>query len=161
MADDLIQKLIVAVVGGGLGIFGTLWTARLRESRSARREQLQFFYAPMEILLKMNQRAFDRYMTAETPFDREFIETNIWYPNNLKIKGLVMEQSHHLGCVPGEILDLLEHINVWLAQYELIHVRKEGSGPVFAGPKGKPYPRGCDAFVYAMAGQLRRLLNDR
>lgn len=161
MADDLIQSLVTAVVGGGIGVAGTMWTARLRESRSARREQLQYFYAPMEILLNMNQRAFDRYLKAEMPFDKEFIETNVWYPNHLKIKSLVMEQSHHLGHVPVEILELLDHINVWLAEYELVHVRKERSGPVFAGPRGNPYPKACDAFVYATARALRRSLNER
>lgn len=161
MADDLIQKVVLAIVGGGVGIVGTMWTGRLRESRSAKREQLQYFYAPMEILLNMNRRAFERYLKADTAFDREFIETNVWHPNHLKIKNLVMEQSHHLGHVPEEILELLEHINIWLAEYELVHVRKERSGPVFAGTKGKPYPKACDAFVYTMARNLRRVLNDR
>jgi hypothetical protein len=159
--DDLLQKLLLAIVGGGIGIFGTIWTARVREAKSSKREQLQNFYAPMEILLRMNEKAFHRYMANNaTPFDREYIETNIWHPNHLKIKDLIMGQSHHLAHMPEEILDLLEHINVWLSEYELVHVRKAKAGPVFAGTRGKPHPKASDAFVYTTAESLRKSLNE-
>jgi len=159
--QDLLEKLLLAVVGGSIGIFGTIWTSHLRETRSTKREQLQNFYAPMEILLRMNHKAFNRYIHKDaTPFDKEFIERSIWQPNNSKIKELIMAQSHHLPRIPEEILDLLEHINVWLSEYELVHVQKAKAGPVFAGSRGKPHPKASDTFVYVTAEKLRKSINE-
>jgi hypothetical protein len=157
--EDLLQKLIVAVVGGGLGIFGAMWTTSLRENVSYKREQLQNFYAPLEILLKINKQSFERYTNGATSSDKEFIEKNVWFPNNVKIREIIMGQSHHLARVPQEILDLLEHLEVWLSEYELVYVLKQKSGPVFAGTRGYPYPSKSDDFVIGESSRLRRALN--
>jgi len=160
--EDLYSNIIVAIVGGALGIFGTLWTAKRREDISTKKEQLHHFYAPLEILLQMNARSYERYKTAErSSHDREYIEKNIWYPNHLKTKEIIMCQSHHLTSMPKEILDLLEHIDVWLSEYELVHTKQEKSGPVYAGPKGARYPKASDTFVFTTAARLRKQLNEQ
>ncbi len=159
--NDLLANIIVAIVGGIVGIAGTVWTAKRRENISTRREQLHRFYAPMEILLQMNAQSYERYKKAERgSHDREYIEKNIWYPNHKKTKELIMTQSHHLTSMPAEILALLEHIDVWLSEYELIHVKGEKTGPVYAGPKGARYPKASDTFVFETAAKLRNRLNE-
>jgi hypothetical protein len=70
-----------------------------------------------------------------------------------------MGQSHHLARVPQEILELLEHLEVWLSEYELVYVLKKKSGPVFAGTRGYPYPSKSDDFVIGESSRLRRALN--
>lgn len=50
--------------------------------------------------------------------------------------------------MPEEILVLLEHINVWLSEYELIYVKEERIGSVVAGPKEFPYPVESDEFIF-------------
>ncbi len=158
--EELLSKIVIAVVGGAIGVAGTVWTAKRRENISTRKEQLHYFYAPMEILLRMNAKSFERYKSAERKsHDREYIEKNIWYPNHVKTKELIMTQSHHLTSMPDEILDLLEHIDVWLSEYELIHIKKEKTGPVYAGPKGTKYPNASNKFVFNTAARLRKELN--
>ncbi|TQV67338.1 hypothetical protein FKG94_25790 [Exilibacterium tricleocarpae] len=157
---DVYSEIIVAVVAAIAGVGGTLLTARYRENISTKKEQLQYFYAPMEILVRMNAKSYERYGKQNvSEHDRHYIEKYIWYPNHIKTKELIMSQSHHLTEMPEEILDLLEHINVWLSEYELIHVKGEKKGAVFAGPKGFPYPTGSDAFIYNTAARLRKELN--
>lgn len=156
----IYSEIIVAIVAAVLGVGATMLTARYRENISTKKDQLRYFYSPMEILISMNQRSFQRYKNAKLDDrDRSYIEKNIWYPNHLKAKELIMNQSHHLTRIPEEILDLLEHINVWLSEYELIHVEKKGKGPVFAGPKGYPYPEKSDTFICDTASRLRKALN--
>ncbi len=158
--DAMYSELIVAVVATIVGSGATILISRYRENISTKKEQLQYFYAPMEILIRMNAKSYDRYRKVrDNEHDRVYIEKNIWYPNHLKTKELIMTQSHHLEAMPTEILDLLEHINVWLSEYELIHVKGEKSGPVFAGPKGYPYPTSSDEFIYQKAASLRKMLS--
>ena len=157
---DLYSDITVAIVAALCGVVGTLLTARYRENISTKKEQLRYFYAPMEILIRMNAKSYERYSkTKLSTHDRIYIEQNVWYPNHVKTKEIIMQQSHHLEAMPAEILDLLEHINVWLSEYELIHVKKERTGPVFAGPKGYPYPTESDAFICNKAEELRKALN--
>lgn len=159
--EDLVTKIVLALIGGLIGVGGTIWTARRRENISTKKEQLKFFYAPMEILIRMNAKGFKRYYNSDSsPHDKLYIEKHIWYPNHLKTKELIMSQSHHLTEMPEEILALLEHIYVWLSEYELIHVKEDRTGPVFAGPKGFPYPKDSDKFIYDTARRLRGELNE-
>lgn len=159
--EDLILKIILALFGGLIGITGTIWTAKRRENISTKKDQLKHFYAPIEILIRMNDKAFKRYYeSSSSPHDKLYIEKHIWYPNHMKTKELIMSQSHHLTKMPEEILALLEHINVWLSEYELIHIKEERTGPVFAGPKGFPYPPKSDEFICDTARELRGELNE-
>ena len=114
----LITNLIVAVVAAGLGVAGTVWTAKRRENLSTRKEQLKFFYAPLEIMLRMNKNAFERYKKrGSKDKEAEFIEQSIWHPNHVRIKELIMNESHHLSSMPDDILDLLEHKPLITAGY--------------------------------------------
>ena len=163
MSGEVIASIITGVLGllaGTVGFYiANQYLERRREYLSTKREQLQYVFAPLEVLLKMNKREFKRYFEDETTDeDREFIEKNIWYPNNLEIKRIIMEKSHLLGEIPEELLKLLSHINVWLSEYELIYVRKEKASPVFAGPKGYGYPHDADEYIYSRASDLRRML---
>lgn len=108
----------------------------------------------------MNKREFNRYFETDTTTDdREFIEKNIWYPNNLEIKRTMMENAHLLTEIPEELLKLLTHINVWLSEYELIYVKKLRGPPVFGGPKGYEYPQEADVYIFSKAEELRGILN--
>ena len=153
--EDLISKIVLAFIGGLIGIAGTIWTAKRRENISTKKDQLKYFYAPMEILIRMNAKGYERYTKqGSSQHDKQYIEKHIWYPNHIKTKELIMSQSHHLTKMPEEILALLEHINVWLSECELIHVKEERTGPVFAGPKEFRYPDKSDQFVYDTAAKL-------
>ena len=118
---------VLALITGTVGMYiVNQYLEKRRELISTKREQLSKFYSPLEILLKINNLEFDRYFkenTTET--DKEFIETEIWYPNNKEIKKIIMENGHQLPEVPQEILKLLGHINVWLSEYNLVHIKKE------------------------------------
>jgi hypothetical protein len=163
VTGEVVASIITGVLGlvaGTVGFyFANRYLERRREYLSTKREQLQYVFAPLDVLLKINKREFDRYFKEETTdLDREFIEKNVWYPNNLEIKRIIMEKSHLLGQIPEEILQLLSHINVWLSEYELIYVKRVKSPPVFGGPKGYGYPHGVDEYIYSQANELRRML---
>ena len=109
----IYTELVVVVSGAIAGVLGTIITGRYRESVSTKKDQLKSFYAPLEILIRMNKKGFDRHKKSGiSQHDKEYIEKHIWYPNHLKTKEIIMEQSHYLRHMPDEILDLLEHINV-------------------------------------------------
>ncbi len=108
----------------------------------------------------MNGKAYERYCKSNaTQHDKEYIEDHIWYPNHLKAKELIMGQSHHLAEMPEEILDLLQHINVWLSEYERKRIKGESGGPIFAGPRGYRYPRESDTFIFNTTNALRARVN--
>ena len=163
-----MTEAIASVITGVLGLLaGTVgfylanrYLEKRREFLSTRKEQLEYVYSPLEILMRMNKREFDRYFKPKTTKDdKVFIETHVWHRNNLAIKGIIMERSHLLTEIPDEFLKLLTHINVWLTEYDLVYVKKEKDPPVFAGPKGYGYPPKADTYVYERAANLRCLLN--
>lgn len=159
-----------AVITGLLGLAGGSlvtyilqhYAEKKREYLSTKREQLQYVLAPLEVLLKMNKAEFKRYFDSSSIVeDRSFIETHVWYPNNLEIRKIIMEKSHLLPEIPDELLRLLSHINVWLSEYRLVYDKKVKSPPVFAGPKGYPYPTDVDDYIYSEAKKARDILNKR
>jgi hypothetical protein len=155
-----------SIITGALGLiggtFGTYMVQRYieekREYLSTKREQLQYVFAPLEMLLKMNKAEFKRHFDSSDE-DKEFIETHVWYPNNSEIRKIIMEKSHLLTEIPEEFVKLLIHINVWLSEYELIYIKKIKKPPVFAAPKGYGYPTEVDDYVYSEAKKLRHILN--
>lgn len=151
----------LALITGTVGMYiVNQYLEKRRDFLSSQRDQLKNFYSPLEILLKINSFEFDRYFEKNTTEDdKEFIETNVWYPNNKEIKKIIMENGHLLPEIPEEILKLIGHINVWLSEYELIYVKKEKKPPVFAGPKGYGYPKEADPYIYSMAASLRSSIN--
>jgi len=162
--DEGIAAIITGVLGlltGTVGFYiANRYLEEKRQAISTKREQLQFVFAPLEILLKMNKREFERHNKKETAIeDKEFIEKNVWYPNNSEVKRIIMERSHLLKEIPEELLELLTHINVWLLEYELVYVKKVHPSPVFVGPKGYRYPAKADAYVFLKAEELRGALN--
>lgn len=158
---EIYTELVVVVVGAIVGVLVTIITGKYRENISTKKDQLKSFYAPLEILIRMNQKGFVRYQKDNTlDHDKEYIEKHIWHPNHIKTKELIMEQSHHLNQMPDEILDLLEHINVWLSEYDLIHVKNQKKGPVFVASKGYKYPKHVDQFIYDTTQKLRNELSE-
>ncbi len=152
---------ILALITGTAGMyFVNKYLDERKEYLSTQRDRLRHFYSPLEILLKINEMEFDRYMKGTaTEKDKEFIEKEIWYPNNREIRRIIMENGHLLTELPKEILDLLAHINVWLSEYHSVYVKEAKAPPVFAGPKGYRYPKEADHYIYARADELRRALN--
>jgi hypothetical protein len=159
-----------AIIGGVFGLIGGTvgfyYVNRLLEKRreylSTRREQLQYVFAPLEALMKMNEKEFDRYfLPSTTNEDRTFIEQHVWFPNNSEIKRIIMTYSHLLPNMPDEFLKLLTHINFWLTEYDLIYNQKVKHSPVFAGgdDRGYGYPDEVDDYVYARCAELRHRLN--
>lgn len=164
MDSDVTAALIsgvLALITGTVGMYiVNQYLEKRRELISTKREQLSKFYSPLEMLLRINSLEFDRYFKeSTTESDKEFIETEIWYPNNKEIKEIIMGNGHLLPEVPQEILMLLGHINVWLSEYNLVYVKKEKNPPVFAGPKGYGYPREADTYIYQKAADLRSSIN--
>jgi len=162
--NQVIASIITGVLGLLGGTLGFYYANRYLEQRrqylSTKREQLQHVFAPLEILMKMNKAEFNRYFKDDTAtHDREFIEKNVWHPNNLEIKRIIMENSHLLTEIPEELLRLLTHINVWLSEFEMIYVKKKKEPPVFGGPKGYRYPSEVDDYIYSRTEELRQILN--
>lgn len=163
-----MEQVIAALLGGILGLlaatFGAYYTNKYIEQRrryiSTKREQLQYVYSPLEVLVRINAQEFNRYFEDNTTKDdREFIERRIWYPNNTEIRRIIMENSHLLTEVPEALLALLAHINVWLSEYELVYVKETKPSPVFAGPKGFKYPHEVNDYIYSKAKKLWEELN--
>jgi len=164
MNDQVLAAIITGVLGLLTGTVGFYFVNQYLEKKkqdiSTKREQLQFVFAPLEILLKMNKREFERYTKQDTTEeDKEYIEQKVWHPNNTEAKRIIMEKSHLLKEIPEQLLDLLTHINVWLLEYELVYVKKVHPPPVFVGPKGYGYPKEADSYVFSKAEELRSALN--
>ena len=162
--NEIYSSLIsgaIGIVTGVAGFYiGNRFLEKKRESLASLRDQLKYFYAPLEILMKMNNQSFNRYFDEKTTeHDREYIECHIWYPNNVEMKQIIMDHSHLLNTMPPILMILMEHINVWLSEYELIYEKKEKDPPVFAEPKGYRYPREAANFVYEETEKLRKKLN--
>lgn len=163
-ANATVVAAVVGVLGLIIGALVSFWASlyseRNKESIATTREQLKYVFAPLEILLRMNKREFDRYFQKDTTQeDRIFIEKNVWYANNVQIKLILMEKSHLLTVVPDVLLDLLTHINVWLSEYQQIYVEGTKKPPVFGGPKGYGYPSQVDDYVYSECKKLRSRVN--
>ena len=160
-ASTAIFAAIIGFIAGSIGLF--MVTGSLEKKRaylSGKREQLKFFYSPLESLVKINSQEFEHYFKDDASNeDREFIEKTIWYPNFMEIKKVIMKNSHLLEELPDEILRLLNYINVWLADYDAVYVRQLKEPPVFVRPNGYSYPGESDAFIYQRAGALRKELN--
>ncbi len=164
MDSDVTAALIsgvLALITGTVGMYiVSQYLEKRRELISSKREQLSKFYSPLEMLLRVNNIEFDRYFKNNTTeSDKEFIEMEVWYPNNMEIKKIIMENGHLIPEVPREILKLLGHINVWLSVYNLVYIKKEKKPPVFAAPKGYGYPKEADKYIYKKAADLRSSIN--
>ena len=69
------------------------------------RDQLEYLYAPLEILTRMNEMAYNMHFDPNTTdHDRSFIEQRIWHPNHSQIRETVMRNSHLLDEVPEAVL---------------------------------------------------------
>jgi hypothetical protein len=80
--------------------------------------------------MKMNMNEFDRYFKPDTTIDdKNFTKEHIWFPNNVEIKKIKMKKSHLSPEIPDGFLELLTHINVWLTEYDLVHVKKTKKSP--------------------------------
>lgn len=161
MVIETVISGLLGLAGGTLGYYYTnKFVERNREFISTKREQLQYVYGPLDVLMKMNMKEFRRYYKPGTTIDdRNFIEQHIWYPNNTEIKKIIMERSHLLPEMPHEFLELLTHINVWLTEYDLVYNKKIKEPPVFAGVRGYRIPEGLDVFISNKANELRKSLN--
>ena len=167
MSEFDVSVIASIVTGIGGLVSGTVgyylvhrFLERKREFLSTKRQQLQHVFAPLEILMRTNKRASERFFTTGTTVhDKEFIERNIWYPNHTEAMKILMEKAHLLPEIPQVFLDLITHINVWLTEYDLIYVKRKKKGPAFAGTRGYPYPSKADTYVIERAAELRKTLN--
>ncbi len=160
-ASTAILAAISGFIAGGFGLY--LITGSLEKKKaylSGKREQLKYFYSPIESLVKINSQEFEHYFKNDaTNEDREFIEKTIWHPNFVEIKKVIMENAHLLEELPDEILRLLNYINIWLSDYDSVYIKQLKEAPVFVRPNGYSYPGESDDFIYQQAGALRKELN--
>ena len=165
-----MDKLLPIILSGALGIFSAMlaifinkYFEKRNKILATRREQLEKVFAPLEVLSKVNKQQFKRFAnsTEKAQSERDFIEQSIWYPNLLEIKRIIMTNSHLLSEIPDEFLQLLDHINLWLFVYESKYVEKTHTGPVYAGPKGQPYPEAADIYIFKKAAEYRSVLNKK
>ena len=152
---------IMGMLAGSFGLFLIInHLEKKRASLSTKRQQLQQVYSRLEILIRINGQEFDHYFkTDATNDDREFIEKTVWHPNYLEIKKIILENSHLLEEIPDELLQLLNYINIWLSDYELVYIKNLKDPPVFVRTNGYSYPGESDEFIRSMAGNLRKQLN--
>lgn len=156
--------LLVPVLTALLGLIGgyivNLQLEKKRKILATKRDQLQYVYAPLEMLTRINKLEFDRYFDDKTTQqEKEFIETQVWFLNNSEIKKILIAHAHLLDEMPEELYDLLAHINVWLSEYNLIYNLKVKQAPVFVAYKGHRYPQKADKVIADKAAELRKLLN--
>lgn len=158
--STVIITIITALLGALTGYVVNIQTEKRKKYLSTKREQLQYVYAPLELLTRINKQEFDRYFAENTTeADKEYIETQVWFPNNSDIKKIIMTNAHLLEDMPEAIYDLIAHINVWLSEYNLVYVVKSKKSPVFVAYKGHRYPREVDIIIKEKANQLRKILN--
>ena len=115
-ATTAILAAISGFIAGGFGFYFITGSLEKKKAYlSGKREQLKYFYSPLESLVKINSQEFEHYFKNDaTNEDREFIERTIWCPNFEEIKKVIMENSHLLEEIPDELLRLLNYINIWL-----------------------------------------------
>lgn len=164
--DEVIAENAVTVIAFTSGSILTLilksYLDKTREFQSTAKDQLKFVYAPLEMLIRSNFLAYERYFKSNTTkHDQEFIEKNIWYPNNTEIKKILMEHSHLLDSFSDTFQKLLTHVNVYLSEYQLVYVKKEKQPPAFAGTKGYPFPKEAEEEIPKIAEELRKKLKRR
>jgi hypothetical protein len=165
-----MEKLLPVILPGTIGIFSVIlailinrYFDKRNKILATKREQLEKVFAPLEVLTKVNKQEFERFQSMKqvSQAERDFIEQSIWYPNHIEIKKIIMSNSHLLSEIPQEFLDLLDHINLWLFVYEEKYTRKAHTGPVYAGPSGKPYPRAADDYIFGKATEYRKILKKK
>jgi hypothetical protein len=159
-----MNPIIIPVITALLGILGGYIANTQLEKRrkylATKREQLQFVYAPLEIITRINRQEFDRYFDSKTTdAEKEYIETHVWFPNNSEIRKILITQAHLLEDMPEEMYSLMSHINVWLSEYNLVHTLKVKRGPVFVAYKGQRYPTAVDKVIQDKAAALRKIVN--
>lgn len=158
--NPVIIPVITALLGVLGGYLANMQLERRRKYLATKREQLQFVYAPLEILTRINRLEFDRYFNDKTTDEeKEYIETHVWFPNNSEIRRVLITHAHLLDDMPAEIYSLISHINVWLSEYNLVHTLKVKKGPVFVAYKGQRYPPGADKIIQEKAAALRKIVN--
>ncbi len=158
--NPIIIPIITALLGILGGYLANMQLERKRKYLATKREQLQYVYAPLEIITRINRQEFDRYFDEKTTdVEKEYIETHVWFPNNSEIRRILITQAHLLDDMPAEIYNLISHINVWLSEYNLVHTLKIKSGPVFVAYKGQRYPQGVDKIIQEKAAELRKIVN--
>jgi len=160
MDSELITGL-GGILAGTIGYYiVNRYLEKKRESLSTKRDQLQCVYGPLEVLMKMNKREFERYFASGTTAEYQlYIEQNVWYPNNKEIRRIIMEKSHLLHEIPEAFLELLTHINVFLTEYDMEYNKKMKNLPVVTGTDVYRYPESIDEFIFGKADNLRRELN--
>lgn len=146
--NPIIIPIITALLGILGGYLANMQLERKRKYLTTKREQLQFVYAPLEIITRINRQEFDRYFEEKTTdVEKEYIETFVWVPNNSEIRRILISQAHLLDDMPPEIYSLIRQINVWLSEYILLHTLKIEMGAVFGAQKGKGYPSVTDKII--------------
>ncbi|MCX2573225.1 hypothetical protein [Pedobacter sandarakinus] len=157
---NVLLPSLIGAISAILVIFINQYFETRNKQLASKKKELEKIFAPLEILSRVNKQEFIRFqaMGKITDDERNFIEQSIWYPNNMEIKKILMSNSHLLSEMPQAFLDLLDHINLWLFVYESKYVSKTYNGPVYAGPGGKPYPKGADEYIYQKASEYRALL---
>src|SRR6478735_4371099 len=103
-----MNPVIIPIVTALLGILGgylaNTQLERKRKYLATKREQLQFVYAPLEIITRINKQEFDRYFDDKTTdIEKEYIETHVWFPNNSEMRRILMTQAHLLDDMPSEL----------------------------------------------------------
>ena len=161
---EVILSIVSGMIGIIVGSVAFYFSNKILEDRkvflSTKRDQLKYVFAPLDILVRTNGMAFERYFAPKTTIeDKEYIEKNVWYPNHLEIKQILMKHAHLLNEVPDVLLKLLNHINVWLSEYKLVYEEKNKKPPVFVKYKGYSYPREVDDYIKNEAAKLRSRLN--
>jgi len=160
MNYSLFIPILTAMLGLIGGYIVNVQLERKRKLLATKRDQLQFVYAPLEMLTRINKLEFDRYFDEKTSrAEKEFIEQQVWFPNNSEIKKILVMHAHLLDEMPSELYDLVAHINVWLSEYNLIYVLQTKDAPVFVAYKGHRYPQKADQVIADKAAQLRKVLN--
>jgi len=159
----VIISSTIGILSAILAILINRYFDKRNKILATKREQLEKVFAPLEILSKVNKQEFVRFtnMNQSSQAERDFIEQSIWYPNNLEIKKIIMTNSHLLSEMPQEFLDLIDHINLWLFVYEKKYVKKTHTGPVYAGPSGKPYPKAADEYIFRKSEEFRKVLKEK
>ncbi|MFX1466968.1 MAG: hypothetical protein ACFFA5_10895 [Promethearchaeota archaeon] len=161
---EVILSIVSGLIGIIVGSVSFYFSNKILEDRkvflSTKRDQLKYVFAPLDILVRINGMEFERYLAPKTTIaDKEYIEKNVWYPNHQEIKEILMKHAHLLNEVPDVLLELLNHINVWLSEYKLVYEKKSKKPPVFVKYKGYSYPRKVDDYIKNEAAKLRKLLN--
>jgi hypothetical protein len=121
-------------------------------------KRLRELYRPMDIILRSSKMAFQRYLKAES--EEQVFIADLWGEYNKAMKDLIIKNAYLFiePELPPEISRLMEHIDVYLFDYQQYKQGKRENP--FPGERGYPFPSEINDYFANSSQQLVKKTRD-